>query len=268
MKNVDLDLQSYTMKRFSDDFTFYWRILKDTDEFEGVAVVNGSSWVGVGWRPSSLTSACRATPEIRERGKKGTSPEPLPRPEPKSEPKSEPKVEPKTEPKSEPRSELQSEPEPEPEPGAEPERRTKVPVPEPEAEPEATELKFGGNNKRSAKQDAAVTARPGSDVTVQTSVTYRVSTKQGESDSRERCHERLAPANLTVCRFPPGRRKRSPQPEAQPTGELRTRPPPESQPPPQRPLILIIVSPCEIRIRRAVVPLNCNRRDVSRRRGS
>ena len=144
MKNIDLDLQSYTMRRFSDDFTFYWRILKDSNEFEGVAVVNGTSWVGVGWRPSTLTSACRAVPEIRERGKK-TSPEPLPRPEPKSEP--------------------------EPEPATEPE-------PEPESEPEP-EVKTSGNNKRSAKHE--VTPRPDSDVTVQTSVTYRVSTKQGES---------------------------------------------------------------------------------------
>ncbi|KAJ8678859.1 hypothetical protein QAD02_014646, partial [Eretmocerus hayati] len=52
MKNADLDLESYSMRRFSDDFVFYWRILHDTREFEGVAVVNGTSWVGVGWRPT------------------------------------------------------------------------------------------------------------------------------------------------------------------------------------------------------------------------
>ena len=169
MKNVDLDLQSYTMKRFSDDFTFYWRILKDSKEFEGVAVVNGTSWVGVGWRPSTLTSACRAMPEIRERGKKA-SPEPLPRPEPKSEP----------EPKSD------AEPKSNAEPAPVPESKTVTPiaVPEPAAEPEpeleASLVKSGGNNKRSAKHDGGVTSRPDNDVTVQTSVTYRVSTKQGK----------------------------------------------------------------------------------------
>lgn len=151
MKNVDIDLQSYSIKRFSDDFTFYWRILKDTQEFEGVAVVNSTSWVGVGWRPSSLTSACRAVPELHERNVKKTSSEPLPRPEPKAEPEGAP------------------------EPTAEPEV-----APEPEAETKPRN-KYNVNNKRSAKHDANVTPQADSDTTVQTSVTYHVSTKQGDN---------------------------------------------------------------------------------------
>jgi len=79
-------------------------------------------------------------------------PEPLPQPEPKSEPvdKSTPKPKP--------------EPKPEPEPGVEGEKSIA--------------------KRRSAKADAAsfgVTSSPDIDVTVQTSVTYQVSTKQGRS---------------------------------------------------------------------------------------
>lgn len=126
------------MKRFSDDFFFYWRILKDTRELEGVMVVNDTSWVGVGWRPSSLTPECRAFPEIH--GKSDA--EPLPKPEPKFE-----RTPQKTSPVSEP-------------------------IPEPSK---------AAAKRRSAKPhaDLVVTPRIDSDVTVQTSVTYRVSTKQG-----------------------------------------------------------------------------------------
>lgn len=113
-------------------------------------VVNGTSWVAVGWRPNDLTPMCRAFPEIQERPKD----EPLPQPEPKSEP--EPESEPKAVPKPEP------EPEPEPESGTE----------------------RSGTKRRSAKAhdvtSLASTPRSDVDVTVQTSVTYRVSTKQGE----------------------------------------------------------------------------------------
>lgn len=113
-------------------------------------VVNGTSWVGVGWRPNDLSPACRAFPEIQEKPKG----EPLPQPEPKSEP----------EPESEPKAEPKPEPEPEPEPEAGTER--------------------SGAKRRSAKAhdltSLAATPRSDADVTVETSVTYRVSTKQGE----------------------------------------------------------------------------------------
>lgn len=77
VKSTELDLDAYTSRRFSDDFVFYWRILKEAGEVEGVLVVNGTSWVGIGWRPRDLTPACKAFPEIRDR----PSGEPLPRPE-------------------------------------------------------------------------------------------------------------------------------------------------------------------------------------------
>lgn len=151
VKSIDVNLDSYTMKRFSDDVIFYWRILKDSRELEGILVANSTTWIGIGWRPSDLGPSCRAFPIIKD------IPEPLPQPEPKSEPVG------------------KSTPKPEPEPRAEPE-----PEPEPEAEKSIAK-------RRSAKADAAtfgVTSRPDVDVTVQTSVTYQVSTKQGKINLR------------------------------------------------------------------------------------
>ena len=176
------------MKRFSEDFTFYWRILPTTKELEGVMVVNGTSWVGVGWRPTSLTPACRAFPDLKD----PIADEPLPRPEPKAEPT--PEVSPKR-----PSSKLLS-PEPEPEasiPQAtsrqsshstkKPGSGSAIPEPEPEAsshpEPKSQPFRSSGAKRRSAKPDrvSTVTQRIDTDVTVQTSVTYQVSTKQGKN---------------------------------------------------------------------------------------
>lgn len=152
------------MKKFSDNFTFYWRILKESKELEGIMVVNSTNWVGVGWRPSNLMPICRSFPNIQEHPKA----EPLPRPEPKAEP--EPKIESKPEPEPEPKSEPEPNPEPKPEP-------------EPEPEPESG-TERSGTRRRSAKvhdiASLASTLQPDTDVTVQTSVTYRVSTKQGK----------------------------------------------------------------------------------------
>lgn len=153
VKTIDVGLDSYTMKRFSDDVVFYWRILKESKELEGILMANSTTWIGIGWRPDNLGPACRSFPMIRD------IPEPLPQPEPKLEPIAE------TEPKSEPEPVAEPNPEPEPEP-----------EPEPGIEGEKSIAK-----RRSAKADAAtfVTSRPDADVTVQTSVTYQVSTKQG-----------------------------------------------------------------------------------------
>lgn len=148
VKSIDVNLDAYTMKRFSDDVIFYWRILKESKELEGILVANSTTWIGIGWRPSDLGPTCRSFPMIRD------MPEPLPQPEPKSE-----SVDKST---LKPESKAEPEPEPEPEPGLEGEKSIA--------------------KRRSAKADAAafgVTSRPDVDVTVQTSVTYQVSTKQG-----------------------------------------------------------------------------------------
>ncbi|XP_046426877.1 uncharacterized protein LOC124183003 isoform X4 [Neodiprion fabricii] len=177
IKSTEINFDAYTMKNFSDSFKLYWRILKDINELEAVMVVNGTSWVGLGWRPKDLTPACKAFPELSD-----PPGEPLPKPEPKSEPEPapegvpeptsgsakaepEPHAESKAEPVSEPKSVPVSGPEPSPEPGAEP-------TPEPEAEPSKS-----GAKRRSPKAYGA--APPDSDVTVRTSVTYQVSSKQG-----------------------------------------------------------------------------------------
>lgn len=154
VKTIDVEHSGYTMRRFSDDVTFYWRILKDSKELEGVLVANSTTWIAIGWRPSDLGPTCRAFPMIEDRPKD----EPLPQPEPKLELV----------------AAARSTPRPEPEPRAEP---------EPEAAP-GLEAEKSGAKRRSAKPDSALfglTSRPDVDVTVQTSVTYQVSTKQGET---------------------------------------------------------------------------------------
>lgn len=161
VKSIDVNLDAYTMKRFSDDVVFYWRILKDTKELEGVLMANSTTWIAIGWRPSNLGPTCRSFPKIEDRPKD----EPLPQPEPKSESIAEVELKstPKPEAEAVPKAEPESQPEPEPEFGVENEK--------------------SGAKRRSAKADTAtfgVTSRPDADVTVQTSVTYQVSTKQGK----------------------------------------------------------------------------------------
>ncbi|XP_011304323.1 uncharacterized protein [Fopius arisanus] len=173
VKTTEIDLDGYTMKRFSDDFAFYWRILKDTSELEGVIVVNGTSWVGVGWRPSSLTPECRAFPEIHGKSEEA---EPLPRPEPKSEPTARFNAAKANQPSVDPEPEATA-----PKNGRKHPPKLGNPSGEADSEPEpSAEPSRSGAKRRSAKpHDLGVTPRIDTDVTVQTSVTYRVSTKQG-----------------------------------------------------------------------------------------
>lgn len=148
------------MIRFSEDFVFYWRILKDSKELEGVMIVNDTSWVGVGWRPSSLTPSCRAFPEIH--GKNYVQAEPLPHPEPKSQ---------VTLAKNNSRSDNSAEPKPEPTHGALTGEQT--------AEP-SSKSAAKRRSPKSPRSELSVTSRTNNnDVTVQTSVTYQVSTQQG-----------------------------------------------------------------------------------------
>lgn len=68
IKSKDFDLSQYSTKQLSSDFRIHWRILKDKNEIEIIAIVNGTSWVGLGWRPRKLTSSCRNFPLIQEVG--------------------------------------------------------------------------------------------------------------------------------------------------------------------------------------------------------
>ncbi|XP_063986455.1 uncharacterized protein LOC135167306 isoform X2 [Diachasmimorpha longicaudata] len=197
VKTTEIDLDGYTMKRFSDDFAFYWRILKDTSELEGVMVVNGTSWVGVGWRPTSLTPACRAFPEIHS---KNDNAEPLPRPEPKSEPTTRSNGAKANQPTAEPEPEASS---PKNVRKQQAKLRNSSGEAESEPEPSAEPTRSGAKRRSARPHDIGVTPRIDTDVTVQTSVTYRVSTKQG-------------------------RKRRSPEsPSAEPTGEPTSEPEPD-----------------------------------------
>ncbi|KAK0093125.1 hypothetical protein PV326_014260, partial [Microctonus aethiopoides] len=184
VKTLEIDLDGYTMKRFSDDFLFYWRIIQDTNELEGVMVVNSTSWVAVGWRPSNLTPACRAFPEIHGR----VTGEPLPQPEPKSDPMISKVSSKQTVGQTKIHSQfdtisgLQS-------------RTLSVSTAEPQQSKSSA-------RRRSAKQIHAeiVTPRIGSDVTVQTSVTYKVSTKHGRKkrSSESATAEPIGEPNVSV----------------------------------------------------------------------
>jgi len=132
--------------------------------FQVVMVVNGSSYAGVGWRPRTLTPACKNFPELLERGQEPghyigvysglyiseVDAEPTTEPEAKSEPEPEPKstAEPEPEPKA------TAEPEPEPKPTAEP---AAEPTTEPTSEPTTT--KTSKPNFRRQFRPKSVSAR-------------------------------------------------------------------------------------------------------------
>lgn len=61
---MDIDYTLYMSKRLSPDYKIHWRILKDQNEIEVVMQVNGTSWVGLGWRPRTLTATCKNFPAI------------------------------------------------------------------------------------------------------------------------------------------------------------------------------------------------------------
>lgn len=61
---MDIDYSQYMSKQLSQDYKIHWRILKDQNEIEVVMQVNGTSWVGLGWRPRTLTASCKNFPAI------------------------------------------------------------------------------------------------------------------------------------------------------------------------------------------------------------
>ncbi|XP_045454874.1 uncharacterized protein LOC123664374 [Melitaea cinxia] len=200
-KNINLSL--YSKKQLSPQFGLYWRILKEEAEIEVIMIVNGTSYTAIGWRPKGLKKECKNFPVIGPpRDAPITpAPEPLPKPEPKTEPKPSPEPksepEPSPEPKSEPEPspEPKSEPEPSPEPKSEPEpspepkselepspepKSEPEPSPEPKSEPEPSP-EDDNRNKRVAMHnfDGFDFKNLGNDVTVKTSVSYKVSSSKG-----------------------------------------------------------------------------------------
>lgn len=169
IKSKDIDFSLYTTKTLTPDFKIHWRILKEQKEIEMVLVVNGTSWVGFGWRPKKLTAECRKFPVLHDIG--AAVPEPSSEPEPTSEP--EPSGEPKSEPSS-PRSE------PEPKSVSEP---ASEPSSEPRSEPTAKSLEplalGSSKSKRVASPQTPNIPSSKDEYTVSTSVSYRVSTVTG-----------------------------------------------------------------------------------------
>ncbi|CAK1589864.1 unnamed protein product [Parnassius mnemosyne] len=268
-KNVDLSL--YTKKELSKQFALYWRVVKDSAEVEFIMIVNGTSYAGIGWRPRGLTKQCKNFPVLGPPPDQSTStqkPEPLPEPEPKAEldkspepksepestaepnaetaPKAEPEPEPTSEPEPEPASEPEPEPssEPEPEPISEPEPNSK---PEPKSEPK-TSSKVASNdtmmndsrNKRVAlhSMDGLDFSNLGNDVTVKTSISYKVSSSKGrkkraaqEPNHTDTSKTQNSPIPEPISTpEPEPSSEPEPTPEPEPTSEPKSEPEPSSEP--------------------------------------
>lgn len=153
--------------------------------------MNGTSYAAIGWRPRSLTTSCRNFPFLADPPgtltdlatvDKAANPEPEPSAEPEATP----------EPKSKSTEAAKAEPEPEPEATSEPE-------PEPSAEPTTTTTttstttakpRAGGNlfaNRKPSRlasrltTDKRATTAKQQQGEVETSVSFRVSTKQSRT---------------------------------------------------------------------------------------
>lgn len=192
IKSTDIDFSLYTTKTLTPDFKIHWRILKEQKEIEMALVVNGTSWVGFGWRPRSLTAECRKFPLIQEFG---ASSEPSSEPSPETTAKPEPESQAETSPEPESTAEHHSTPETSSEPKSEPESTSEVTAEpestsEPKSEPEAiAEPKRGGKALEplalGSYKSSRISALPGSkqsdqdEYTVSTSVSYRISSVAG-----------------------------------------------------------------------------------------
>lgn len=149
-----------------------------------VLVVNGTSWVGFGWRPKKLTAECRKFPLLQDIG--ASAAEPSAEPEPVSEVAS--SAEPSH---AEPASEVASSAEPShPEPASETSAEPSHPEPaseataEPKSEPSSKTLEplaLGSSKSKRVAAPQTIKAPNSKDEshTVSTSVSYRVSTVTG-----------------------------------------------------------------------------------------
>lgn len=176
---MDLDFTAYSKRDLSSTFTLYWRILKEQQELEVVMVVNGTSYVGLGWRPRHLTASCRNFPYLEDSGSKDGKQESetiVGKPEPESHPEPSGKPEPTSEPEPISKPEPTSEPEPssEPEPNSEPEPKVE---PEPRRTEKSNHGKVVSSRETKNYNNSSSTDK---DVTVETSVSFRVSSSQGK----------------------------------------------------------------------------------------
>ncbi|XP_049881200.1 uncharacterized protein LOC126377502 isoform X3 [Pectinophora gossypiella] len=257
-KDKNINLALYSHRQLSPEYNLYWRIVKDQDELEVVMIVNGTSYAGIGWRPSGLNKQCKNFPVLgppQEEKGNTPKPEPLPEPEPKAEPEPEPSPEPKSEPKPTPEPKPEPKPEPSPEPAAEPKPEpapepepasepTPEPSPEPKAEPEPTpepkaeptsQMPENDNrNKRVAMHslDGIDFKNLGDDVTVKTSVSYKVSSSKGRGKRQAPEPQHLETTTSVIENKTPNLEPEStPEPSPEPSSEsTTTKPEPKSTP--------------------------------------
>ena len=52
--------EEYKSLEMSPTFTLYWKVLEEKGEIEFAVESVGKSWVAVGWRPTTLTKACKS----------------------------------------------------------------------------------------------------------------------------------------------------------------------------------------------------------------
>jgi hypothetical protein len=72
IKTAKFDASDYQVLQVLPDYRLHWRILPDTEEIEVVAMVNGTSWVGLGWRPLDISPLCQMVPHNYKYGIMGT----------------------------------------------------------------------------------------------------------------------------------------------------------------------------------------------------
>lgn len=168
IKSTDIDYSLYTTKTLTPEFKIHWRILKEQKEIEMVLTVNGTSWVGFGWRPKKLTAECRKFPILHDSGYEAAA-------EPASEPSSEPSSEPTAAPEVSAEPSSIAEPTSSPESSAEPEPES---VSEPSSKKSEQLTAASSKSKRVASpQQKAPSSKD--EYTVSTSVSYRVSSVAG-----------------------------------------------------------------------------------------
>ena len=93
IKGKEINEGLYTKREISPTFTLFWRILRDLQEIEIAIRAKGTGFVGIGWRPNSLTKHCQRFPKLGD--------EPEIENEEAESAASEPETEPETEPEPE-----------------------------------------------------------------------------------------------------------------------------------------------------------------------
>ncbi|CAO1346058.1 unnamed protein product [Diamesa serratosioi] len=176
IKSTDIDYSLYTTKVLSPDYRIHWRILKEQKEIEMILVVNGTSWVGFGWRSRKLTAECRKFPLLQDIGSVA---EPASVPEPSStEPSNEQIAKsPSAEPKSKPEPVSFAEPSAEVKPTSLP-ATEHISKAEPLAQVSPKDHAASGSSKTKRVASPEIPSSK-DEYTVSTSVTYKVSTVTG-----------------------------------------------------------------------------------------